>query len=76
MIFLEVSYCNYNVDIDEAAEREEITDWDNLDVDSDDDVELLTHGVEPELPPEVVAEICESKHLVTLICLYFHITLT
>lgn len=66
MIFLEVNYCNFNVNIDEAPGPHEITDWDNLDVDSDDDVELLTHGIEPELPAEVVAEICESKHFVTL----------
>lgn len=47
------------MDVDEAPGPHEITDWDNLDVDSDDDVELLTHGIEPELPAEVVAEICE-----------------
>lgn len=48
-------------DLDDSDGPHEITDWDDLDVDSDDDTELLTHGIEPEIIPESVDDICDSK---------------
>lgn len=50
------------IDLDDSDGPHEITDWDDLDVDSDDDTELLTHGIEPEIIPESVDDICDMYY--------------